>query len=48
MVSEEELSREDDVWSFDNIILHVRKKTEKQIFIAGKKSLFGEVSENYC
>ena len=48
MVSEEELSCEDDVWSFDNIIFHVEKKREKQIFIAGKKSLFDEVSENYC
>ena len=49
MVSEEELSCEDDVWFFGNIIFHVKKKrSEKQLFIAGKKSLFDEVRENYC
>ena len=37
MVSEEELSREDDVWSFDNIILQVRKKKRKIDFYSWKK-----------
>ena len=31
MLSEEELNCEDDVWFFDNIILHVKKEIKKQI-----------------
>ena len=29
MLSEEELNCEDDVWFFDNMILHVKKEIKK-------------------
>ena len=38
MVSEEELSCEDDVWSFDNIMLHVKKEQWEIDFYSGKET----------
>ena len=55
MEREEELKREDDIWSFDSIKKYAltsfdkwRKKNEKYIFIAAKKFLLDQAIANYC
>ena len=40
MASEEELSCEDHVWSFDNIILHVQKRTMKNRFLQLERNFY--------